>query len=148
MTSPDGKIIKVTNLEESIIIFFNDDNTYHVHLNTFKDKVIIEPNGIITLPKTQLSAIWAKGKIGIKSYGFGIYENGLSNPENLIAFDSRKTEDISLLTCLYRGNKIRVSNITMSSSGIQDRDHMNYTEGTSANALKYKTILTISTITN
>ena len=69
-------------------------------MNTFKNKVIIEPNGVITLPKAQLSSIWAKGKIGDKAYGFGIYESGSSNSESLLAFDSRKTEDISVLTCL------------------------------------------------
>ena len=103
---------------------------------------------MITLPRTQLSSIWAKGKIGNKAYGFGIYESGSSNYESLLAFNSRKAEDISVLTCLYRGNKIRVSNITMNSGGVQDRSHMNYTEGTSANSLKYTTIVTISTVSN
>ena len=46
------------------------------------------------------------------------------------------------------GNKIRVSNIIMNSSGIQERGHMNYTEGTSADALKYTTVITISTVSN
>lgn len=134
------------NLQEYIIISFRDDGTYNVVKNTFNKDIIIDGNGVITLPKSQLSSIWARGKIGNKSYGFGIYENGLSSPENLIAFESKKMEDISVLTCLYSGNKIRVSNIIMSSGSASDRMNMSYTEGYSANSLKYPTVLTISTI--
>lgn len=137
---------KLDNLQEYIIISFRDDGTYNVVKNTFNKDIIIDGNGVITLPKSQLSSIWARGKIGNKSYGFGIYENGLSSPENLIAFESKKMEDISVLTCLYSGNKIRVSNIIMSSGSASDRMNMSYTEGYSANSLKYPTVLTISTI--
>lgn len=137
---------RLDNLQEYIIISFRDDGTYNVVKNTFNKDIIIDGNGVITLPKSQLSSIWARGKIGNKSYGFGIYENGLSSPENLIAFESKKMEDISVLTCLYSGNKIRVSNIIMSSGSASDRMNMSYTEGYSANSLKYPTVLTISTI--
>lgn len=137
---------KISKQEEFIIISFGGNGTYSVVKNTFKNNVIIDGNGVIRLPTSQLSSIWARGKIGDKAYGFGIYEGGLSGRDNLIAFDSRKMEDISVLTCLYHGNKIRVSNIIMSTSSVGGGDNMNYNMGDSADDLKYPTIVTISTL--
>lgn len=87
--------------------------------------------------------IYSKSYIGIAAYGFGIYSEQFSSKEYLMAFTSKKAEDIAELNCIYFGSGIRINHITMSSSETGNNGNMNYSQGTCSLTLKAKTIAII-----
>lgn len=127
-----------------IQIEFDGKGSYKILRNTLKKlNIEISGNGIITLKTSKLMQIYSKSYIGTKAYGFGIYAEKYTTKEHLIAFVSKKAEDIAELNCIYWGSAIRINHIIMSSTESVINGNMNYSQGECASTLKVDTLVTI-----
>lgn len=137
-------VVTLENLSNYIQIEFDGKGSYKILRNTLKKlNVEISENGIITLKTSKLMQIYSKSYIGTKAYGFGIYAEQHTTKEYLMAFVSKRAEDIAELNCIYWGSAIRINHILMSSAEAALNGNMNYSQGECALTLKADTLVTI-----